>query len=495
MHVKFVEPGAPRESGGALIAFAIESDGVAIALGELDGAVIAALKAAAARNGVTGARDKLIAVAGVEGLAADHAVIVGIGSRAEITPTIIEDAAARAFAAVADREFERIEILASALDAEQAARAALGVALAAYRFDKYHTVKKRRMPALLRIVSGDPGAASAAHAPLAAIAAGVRFARDLVSEPPNILYPVSFAERLRPLEEKGIEITVLGEEEMARLGMGLLLAVGQGSARESQLVILRWRGAAEKDAPPPLVFVGKGVTFDTGGISLKPGKDMEQMKQDMGGAAAVAGALLVLAERRAAANVVGVLGLVENMPDGKAYRPGDILTSMSGKTVEVINTDAEGRLVLADALWFAQSEHRPVAMIDLATLTGHASYALGNDYAALLSNDDALSGRIIEAGAEEAEPIWRLPLVSAYDKLHDTPDADMKHVGGHPEAGAITAALFLQRFVNGVPWAHLDIASVAWRSRDDRPTLPKGATGYGVRTLNRLVADHFEKVD
>ncbi len=348
-----------------------------------------------------------------------------------------------------------------------------------------------KAPALLRIVAGDTRAAALAHEPLAAVAAGVRFARDLMSEPPNILYPASFAERLRVLEEQGVEVTILDEAEMAELGMGLLLAVGQGSARESKLAICRWRGAADRDAPP-LVLVGKGVTFDSGGLSIKPAKDMEQMKQDMGGAAAVAGALLALATRKAAANVVGVLGLVENMPDGKAYRPGDILTSMSGQTVEIINTDAEGRLVLADALWFAQAEFRPRAMIDLATLTGHASYALGNDYAALLSNDDGLSGRLVAAGEGEGEPMWRLPLVPAYDKLHDTPDADMKNVGGHPEAGAITAALFLQRFVNGVPWAHIDIASVAWRSREDRPTLPKGATGYGVRTLNRLVADHFE---
>ena len=494
MRVEYVQASATRAAGGILFAFVVEDEGLAITQGELSEEAANEVRSAIARNGFLGKPDEVLAIAGVQSIDADYLVVAGLGPRGEIGTSTIEEAAARAFKSVADRETKNIEILMGAFDAEQAGHATLGVTLAAYRFDKYHTVKKRKACPLLQIATRDVAQAVTAHEPLAAVAGGVLFARELTSEPPNVLYPASFVERLSLLEEKGVEVTVLGEAEMEKLGMGALLAVGRGSARESQLAICRWNGAKDKNAPP-LVLVGKGVTFDSGGLSLKPAKDMEQMKVDMGGAAAVAGALLVLAERKAAANVIGVLGLVENMPDGDAMRPGDIVTSMSGQTIEIVNTDAEGRLVLADALWFAQSELKPSAMIDLATLTGHASYSLGNDYAALLSNDDALSEQILGSSAGEAESIWRLPLVTAYDKLHDTPDADMKNVGGHPEAGAITAALFIQRFVNRVPWAHIDIASVAWRSRDDRATWPKGATGYGVRTLNRIVRDRYEDKD
>lgn len=491
MRVEFLGIEAARASGGGLVAFGIENQGVALADQEVRAEVINALNVATLRNGFDGKREKVLCVAGVEGLSAACVSIVGLGSRPGITLSMIEEAAGRAFVSLADREFQRLEILMASFSAKEAAHAALGVSLSAYRFGKYHTVKKRKVLEHLVIVTSDPVAAAAAYQPLAALAEGIVFARDLTNEPPNLLYPTSFVERLQLLEAKGVEITVLGEAEMAKLGMGSLLAVGQGSARESQLVICKWLGA-KYPQDPPVVFVGKGVTFDSGGLSIKPAKDMELMKQDMGGAAAVVGALLVLAERKAAANVIGVLGLVENMPDGQAVRPGDIVTSMSGQTIEIVNTDAEGRLVLADALWYAQREFHPRAMIDLATLTGHASYALGNDCASLLTNDDQLGGRIVEAGGRENEMFWRLPLIAAYDKLHDTLHADMKNVGGHPEAGAITAALFLQRFVNGQSWAHLDIASVIWRTREDRPTLPQGATGYGVRTLNRLVADYFE---
>jgi leucyl aminopeptidase len=491
MRVEFVPAAAAHAAGGVLFAFFVEGEGLAIVDGELSDDAIAAVKTAISRNDFSGEVGKVLAIAGVQALDADQIVVTGVGPRDKIGTATIEEAAAHALASFEDRDIQQVEILMGAFNGQQAAHAALGVSLASWRFDKYHTVKKRKALTHLRIATGDVAGANLAHAPLAAVAAGIRFARELVSEPPNVLYPKSFVERLAVLEEKGIEVSVLGEAEMESLGMGSLLAVGRGSARESQVAICRWSGARDKNAPP-LVLVGKGVTFDSGGLSLKPGKDMEQMKMDMGGAAAVVGALLALAKRKAAANVIGVLGLVENMPDGDALRPGDIVTSMSGQTIEVVNTDAEGRLVLADALWFAQREFHPSAMIDLATLTGHVSYALGDDYAALLSNDDTLSDRILGSANAESELVWRLPLVAAYDKLHDTPDADMKNVGGHPEAGAITAALFIQRFVNCVPWAHLDIASVAWRSRSDRPTSPKGATGYGVRTLNRLVRDYFE---
>jgi leucyl aminopeptidase len=291
------------------------------------------------------------------------------------------------------------------------------------------------------------------------------------------------------LAEIGVEVEVLGEKQMKKLGMGALLGVGQGSERESQLVVMRWNGGTEGDAP--LAFIGKGVTFDTGGISIKPAGGMEDMKWDMGGSAVVIGLMKTLALRKAKANVVGVVGLVENMPSGTAQRPGDVVTTMSGQTVEVINTDAEGRLVLADALWYTQDRFKPHFMIDLATLTGAIIIALGDQYAGLFSNDDKLSDKLIAAGRAVGEGVWRLPVDDPYDKQIKSEIADMMNVGGR-EGGSITAAMFLKRFVNGVKWAHLDIAGVTW-SKKDGPVTPKGATAFGVRLLDRLVADNYEK--
>jgi leucyl aminopeptidase len=280
---------------------------------------------------------------------------------------------------------------------------------------------------------------------------------------------------------------------MAELGMGSLLCVGQGSRRESQLAVIRWNGAADPEAQP-IAFVGKGVCFDTGGISIKPAAGMEDMKWDMGGAGVVAGLMHALAGRKAKVNAVGILGLVENMPDGNATRPGDIVTSMSGQTIEVLNTDAEGRLVLADALTYVQRRFKPRFIVDLATLTGAIIISLGNDYAGLFSNDDQLAGDLLAASGIEGEPIWRMPLPAAYDKQIDSPAADIKNIAA-PGAGggSILAALFLQRFIEeGTPWAHLDIAGVTWRKKSDHPSYPEGASGFGVRLLNRLVADRFE---
>jgi leucyl aminopeptidase len=388
-----------------------------------------------------------------------------------------------------------LELRLSDVSPDLAAHAALGVRLAAYRFDRYLTKEKpEKKPsvATVRIAVDDPDAVVKAYEPLSAVADGVAFTRDLVSEPANILYPAEFARRVKELESLGLEVEVLGEEEMTRLGMGALLGVGQGSRRESQLAVLKWNGAADK-AARPVCFVGKGVTFDSGGISIKPAEGMEDMKWDMGGAGAVAGLMHALAGRKAKVNAVGILGLVENMPDGAAQRPGDIVTSMSGQTIEVINTDAEGRLVLADALWYAQETFRPQMIVDLATLTGAMIIALGLDYAGCFSNDDKLANGLLASAGAEGENLWRMPLPAQYDKMIDSPAADMKNTGGRP-AGSITAALFLQRFVReGTPWAHLDIAPVAWKKPSTNPVLPEGATGYGVRLLNRLVADLYEE--
>ena len=293
---------------------------------------------------------------------------------------------------------------------------------------------------------------------------------------------------MKALEELGLEIEILGEAEIAELGMGSLLGVGQGSVRESQLVVIQWKGGGSTQ---PVAFVGKGVCFDSGGISIKPAEGMEDMKWDMGGAGAVAGLMHVLASRKAKVNAIGILGLVENMPDGNAQRPGDIVTSMSGQTIEVINTDAEGRLVLADALWYCQDRFKPQFMVDLATLTGAIIIALGNDYAGMYSNNEDLAAKLLAASSASGDPLWRMPLPPAYEKQIESMAADVKNTGGRP-GGSITAALFLQKFTNGLPWAHLDIASTAWKKPSAIATIPDGATGFGVRLLDRLVADNYE---
>jgi leucyl aminopeptidase len=304
------------------------------------------------------------------------------------------------------------------------------------------------------------------------------------------LFPEAFAERAARLEKLGVGVEILDEKAMEKLGMGSLLAVGRGSERESRLVVMRWEGARSKTAQP-VAIVGKGVCFDTGGISIKPGAGMEDMKGDMGGAACVVGLIHALAKRKAKVNAVGVIGLVENMPDGKAYRPGDILTSMSGQTIEVINTDAEGRLVLADALWWTKEYVKPKFMIDLATLTGAIMVALGQEHAGLFSNDDELAGRLFKAGQATSEAVWRMPMGAVYDKLIDSKFADMKNTGGR-NGGSITAAQFLKRFVGEVPWAHLDIAGTAMSSLSSEINGSWGS-GWGVRLLDRLIADHYEE--
>jgi leucyl aminopeptidase len=441
----------------------------------------------------TGAKGQTAEILAPAGLHAERLLLIGAGDRGAFDDAVAEAAAAQAYQAAKNSGATVLELRIGDLAAGQAARAALGARLASYRFDRYKTTEKPdKRPSVqsVRIVAAEPEAAAAAWAPLEALAEGVLFTRDLVSEPANILYPAEFAARVKAWERIGLEVEILGEAEMETLGMGSLLGVGQGSVRESQLVVIQWKGAADP-AAQPVAFVGKGVCFDTGGISIKPADGMEDMKWDMGGAGAVAGLMVALAGRKAKVNAVGILGLVENMPDGNAQRPGDIVKSMSGQTIEVINTDAEGRLVLADALWYCQDRFKPRFMVDLATLTGAIIIALGHDYAGLMSNNDELSDRLTAAGKAEGELLWRLPLHAGYEKQFDSLAADMKNVGGRP-AGSITAALILQKFVNGLPWAHLDIASTAWKKPSTNPAIPDGASGYGVRLLNRLVADHYE---
>ncbi len=377
-----------------------------------------------------------------------------------------------------------------------AAHLAHGIRLRSYAFTTYRRKNLEEFDYTLKkitLATGDQAGAKKIWSQLAPLSEGVTLARDLVNEPPNILFPEEFARRAKSLSRHGLKVEVLGEAQMKKLGMKALLGVGQGSARESKLVVLQWNGTGSKAKPKaPLALVGKGVCFDSGGLSLKPGGSMMGMKGDMGGAAAVIGTMLALAKRKARAHVVGVIGLVENMPDGMAQRPDDVVESMSGQTIEILNTDAEGRLVLADALTFTQEKFKPAAVIDLATLTGAIIAALGAEYAGLFSNDDTLAKNLTSAGEISGEKVWRFPMGPAYDKMIKSKIADMKNIGG-PYAGSITAAQFLQRFVqDGTAWAHLDIAGTAWQDGEQKPLIPSWGTGWGVCLLNQLVLDHYE---
>ena len=374
----------------------------------------------------------------------------------------------------------------------QAAAVASGARLRAYKFDRYKTKKKDGEDAALRadisLAVGDVAAARKAFAPDPHIVDGVITARDLVNEPPNVLFPVEFARRAARLRKLGVDVEILDVKAMTKLGMGALLGVAQGSTQPGRTVIMRWNGGKRGDAP--VAFIGKGVCFDTGGISIKGASGMEDMKGDMGGAACVVGLMQALAARKAKVNVVGAIGVVENMPDGNAQRPGDIVTSMSGQTIEIINTDAEGRLVLADVLWHVAKKFKPKFMVDLATLTGAIMVALGTEYAGMFSNNDELAERLSKAGLETGERVWRMPLGPEYDKQIDSQFADMKNTGTR-NGGSITAAQFLQRFVDGTPWAHLDIAGTAMGAPKTEINQSWGS-GYGVRLLERLVAEYYE---
>jgi leucyl aminopeptidase len=494
MQISFIKPGTSDDRALAVAVTDFE-DQLPEALADLDrrarGSIARALKVAR----FTGARGQIAEILAPVGLELDRLLVCGLGKPEGDGVAEAQDFGASVVARLLTSG-EKSATLRLAIDDGGATAcviaAGFGAVLRSYRFDAYRTTqKKAEKPTLARlsIEASDPAEAKKAWKAPEAVARGVFFTRDLVSEPPNVLHPEEFAKRMRKLEELGVDVEILGEKEMAKLGMHTLLGVGQGSVRESQLVVMQWKGAKDKGAAP-VAFVGKGVTFDTGGISLKPGAGMDAMKYDMAGAGTVAGLMHALAARKARVNAIGIIGLVENMPDGNAQRPGDIVKSMSGQTVEILNTDAEGRLVLADALWYTQNRFKPKFMVDLATLTGAIRISLGLEIAGLFSNSDELAGRLVAAGKAEGEDVWRMPLNERFDKMIDSPIADMKNIGGQ-FGGSITAAAFLQRFVNKVPWAHLDIAGTAW-AEEPRGVTPKGASGYGVRLLNRLVSDHYE---
>ena len=430
-----------------------------------------------------------------QGTEYDRLVVLGAGKPDALDEKAWHRIGGAAFAAA--KKAEEVSILADIADhetsAQDVAAIGLGILLASYSFEKYKTKKENgkasaQKPARITILCADPNAAKKAFASADAVADGVILARDLVNEPANILGTEEFAAKAKELEALGVTVEILTEKDMKKLGMGALLGVAQGSVRPPRIAVMQWNGGKAKEAP--VAFVGKGVVLDSGGISIKPAGGMEDMKGDMGGAAAVTGLMHTLAARKAKVNAVGIIGLVENMVDGNAQRPGDIVTSMSGQTIEVLNTDAEGRLVLADALWYCNQRFKPRFMINLATLTGAIIVALGNEHAGLFSNDDELAERLSAAGLSSGEKVWRLPLDPAYDKLIDSKNADMKNIGGR-HAGSITAAQFLKRFVGETPWAHLDIAGTAMGSPSSEINQSWGS-GYGVRLLDRLVRDHYE---
>lgn len=467
---------------------------------KLDRKLGGVLKRAMASSTFTGAKEQVLTIVAPAKSRLTRLVLVGIGEADKADALVLQRVGGMAYASLTGKDTQALLMIddykASALaSGEAAAQAAFGARLRSYRFDKYRTkLKPDQKPALrsLTVTASDIAKAKTAYADLEKIADGVFFTRDLVSEPPNVIYPETLAEQCVTLKELGVKVEVLDDKQMKKLGMGALLGVAQGSIRPARLVVMSWHGNPGAKDKKPVAFVGKGVTFDTGGISIKPAPGMEDMKWDMAGAGAVIGAMKALAGRKAKANVVGVVGLVENMPSGSAQRPGDIVTTMSGQTVEVLNTDAEGRLVLADAMWYAQTNYHPRCVIDLATLTGAILISLGHEYAGLFSNDETLATQLTNAGKEVDELLWRMPMGDAFDKQIDSPAADMKNIGGR-EGGSITAAQFLQRFIKkGTPWAHLDIAGMAWQGRD-KPVCPKGATAFGVRLLDRFVADHFEE--
>jgi leucyl aminopeptidase len=459
------------------------------------GGAVSLIGRAAETNQFKGKSGAALDILAPEGLKAKRLIVMGLGKLAEIKDNDflkVGGSVAGKLRAGKDAVTIVAELPTGAMKPDQAAGAASGLLLRAYKFDRYKTKKKEGEEGALRadvsIAVGDVAAARKAFAPSAHIVEGVVTARDLVNEPPNVLFPVEFARRASQLRKLGVGVEVLDVKAMRKLGMGALLGVSQGSTQPGRMVIMRWNGGKRGDQP--VAFVGKGVCFDTGGISIKPAGSMEDMKGDMGGAACVVGLMQALAARKAKVNAIGAIGLVENMPDGNAQRPGDIVTSMSGQTIEIINTDAEGRLVLADVLWYVAKKFKPKFMVDLATLTGAIMVALGTEYAGLFSNNDELAGRLIEAGLATGERVWRMPLGPEYDKLIDSQFADVKNTGTR-NGGSITAAQFLQRFVDGTPWAHLDIAGTAMGAPKTEINQSWGS-GYGVRLLERLVADHYE---
>ncbi|MEW5703614.1 MAG: leucyl aminopeptidase [Pseudomonadota bacterium] len=501
MKIDFSEP--QLSASGAIVVGVLEGNRLSPTADALDKATGGGITRAIKLGRFTGKRRKFLKLLAPANIKASQIVLVGLGAAEDLSGLDFQKIGGDIVGQLNAAQEESGAIAVDRLPGcklkpqEIAAEIAYGARLGGYRFDKYWKKKESedRKPATLQQLSVRvKGAAQARRRfdPLAKVADGVLFTRDLVSEPANVLYPETLAKEATKLRRLGVKVEIFDEKKIRKLGMGALLGVAQGSTRKPRLVVLCWQGAPVRGkGNRPIAFVGKGVTFDSGGISIKPAARMEDMKWDMGGSAVVLGLFHALAARKARVDAVGIVGLVENMPSGTAQRPGDVVTSMSGQTIEVINTDAEGRLVLADALWYCQDRFKPRVIVDLATLTGAVIVALGTEVAGLFASDDGLAAQLTAAGEREGERIWRLPLEASYEEDIKSEIADMKNVGSDRGAGSITAALFLKRFVKNVPWAHLDIAGVTWTAKP-KPTVPKGGTGFGVRLLNRFVADNYE---
>jgi leucyl aminopeptidase len=500
MRIEFAPAKVPES--GTLVVLAAQGGELGASAAEVDRRTAGAVGRAVRMARDAFKRGQALELLCPAGLDLERVIVLSLGKPAEASPWDLETLGGSLAIKLKALRVSEAQVAVDAVaglsigPAELALELATGASLRGYRFDKYQTQKTADEEpsaevARLTFLLDEPDPARTAWPAAEAVVRGVGQARDLVSEPANVLSPEGFAEECRKLgQEVGLEVEILGPAEMRELGMRALLGVAQGSAREPRVAVMRWNGAAP-DAPP-VALIGKGVCFDSGGLSLKPAGGMEEMKWDMGGAGAVFGAMAALARRRAKANVVGALGLTENMPSGTAQRPGDVITAMSGLTIEVVNTDAEGRLVLADVLHYVKERCKPKVMVDLATLTGAIVVALGHEQAGLFTPDDALAGELIAAGEAVGERVWRMPLGEAYAKHIKSEIADIKNVGRAREAGASAGAVFLQRFVGDLPWAHLDIAGVAW-SKQDLPLAGKGATGFGVRLLDRWIADHHER--
>ena len=498
MNITFAKPSYPTT--GAYVVLAWEETSANRAVEVLNRKTRGTLKRAMTAENFTGKNGATLTLLAPAGLRAERIILIGAGKITDFDVREAQSAGGRILSKLNSLGIKQavvnIDIVSqTALSAgDCGAHIAFGASLASYRFGRYKVKKaltNRVVVRKLTIMGGEPSQMRSRYKPLSAVANGVFFTRDLVSEPANILFPIELATRAQALSDDGVKVEVLGPSKMKQLGMGALLGVAQGSVQEPRLVVMRWDGAEKNAEQRPLAFVGKGVTFDTGGISIKPSAGMGDMKWDMGGAGVVIGLMRALAQRKAKVNVVGVVGLVENMPSGNAQRPGDIVTSMSGQTIEVLNTDAEGRLVLADAIWYTQKRFKPRLTVDLATLTGAIIVSLGHERAGLFSNNDALTNELVEAGNWVDEKVWPMPMDDEYDKDMDSDIADVQNIGSGRGAGSVTAAKFIERFVDTTPWAHLDIAGVTW-SKKSKKLVPRGGTGFGGRLLNRLVANHYE---
>ncbi len=494
--LKIVFSGPAVPATGTLVVFVADdltlAPGARDLLGPAIGEVLSRAFAAESFRGKPGSVVSLVAPTGLQ---ADRLVVVGIGGAKDRAEQNFVNLGGTVAGRVGGAKAVTVILAGPSdwpADAQATADFAMGYSLRSYRFDRYKTKKgdtdEPDGPVTLTLALEDHAAAKKAWKVRSGLAEGVVLARDLVNEPPNVLYPAEFARRAEDLEKLGVEVEVMDGDRLASIGMRALLGVAQGSRHVPRVVVMRWNGARAKSKP--VAFVGKGVCFDSGGISIKPAQGMEDMKGDMAGAACVVGLMHSLASRRAKVNAIGIIGLVENMPDGNAQRPGDIVKSLSGQTIEIINTDAEGRLVLADLLWYVQEQYKPVFMVNLATLTGAIIVALGAENAGLFCNDDTLAERLAAAGKATGETVWRMPLGAAYDKMIDSKFADMKNSAGR-QASSITAAQFLKRYVGDTPWAHLDIAGTGMGSPSSDINT-SWASGWGVRLLERLVADHYE---